>query len=106
MEEYYIALSPDFDLNPTEFVTIWNEEKECRAVAIARLVPPASQQYDFNLFADIVLGLVTNIASSAMYDLIKNALSKRKGSSKHIHIEALQKPDGTRFLVVDSEEKE
>ena len=106
MEDYYIALSPDLELSPTEFVTIWNEDKECQAVAIARLVSPASQQYDINLFAEIVLSLVTNMASSVIYDLIKKALSKREGSSKHIHIEALQKPDGTRFLVVDSEEKE
>ncbi len=105
MDEYYIAFSPDFELNPTEFVAIWNEEKECRAVAVARLVPPASQQYDFNLFADVLLALVMNVTSSALYDLIKKALAKRGASSKHIHIETLQKPDGTRFLRVDSEER-
>jgi hypothetical protein len=105
MEDYYIALSSDFELTPAEFVADWNEEKECRAVAIARLLSPASQQYDFNLFADILLALVTNIASSTVYDLIKKALAKRGVSSKHIHIEALQKPDGTRFLVIDSDEK-
>src|SRR5947209_1457894 len=105
MENYYIALSPDIGLSPTEFVEVWNEEEECRAVAIARLVPPASQQYDFNLFADVLLALAMNVASSALYDLIKKALTKRRTPSKHIHIEALQKPDGTRFLVVDSDEK-
>src|SRR6266480_3731104 len=101
MEDYYIALSPDLGLSATQFVAIWNEEEECRTVAVARLVPPASQQYDFNLFADILLGLVMNITSSALYDLIKKALARRGVPSKHIHIEALQKPDGTRFLVVD-----
>ena len=105
MEDYYIALSPDFKLRPTEFVTVWNEEEECRAVAVARLLPAANQQYDINLFAEIMLSLVTNIASSAVYDLIKKALARREAPSKHIHIEALQKPDGTRFLVIDSEEK-
>src|SRR6266700_2882040 len=105
MENYYIALSPDIGLNPTEFVTAWNDEEECRAVAVARLAPSGSQQYDFNLFADIVLALVTNIISSTLYDLIKQALAKRGAPRKHIHIEALQKPDGTRFLVVDVDEK-
>jgi hypothetical protein len=105
MEDYYIALSPDFELNPAEFVAVWNEEEECRSAAVARLLTPASQQYDINLFAEIVLSLVTNIASSTVYDLIKKALTKREVPSKHIHIEALQKPDGTRFLVIDSEEK-
>lgn len=105
MENYYIALSPDIGLSPTEFVAVWNEEKECRAVAIAGLVPPTSRQYDFNLFADVLLTLVINIGSSTLYDLIKKALAKRGAPSKHIHIEVLQKPDGTRFLVVDSDEK-
>jgi hypothetical protein len=105
MENYYIALSSDFELTPAQFVAVWNEDKECRAVAFARLASPASQQYDINLFADILLALATNITSSVLYDLIKKALAKRGMASKHIHIEALQKPDGTRFLVVDSEEK-
>ena len=105
MEEYYIALSPDFELSPTQFVAAWNEEKECREVAVARLIPPASQQYDFNLLAEIVLGLAINITSSTLYDLIKKALARRGVQSRHIHIEALQKPDGTRFLTIDSEEK-
>ena len=104
MEEYYIALSPDIGLSPTEFVTAWNEEKASRAVAAARLLP-ASQQYDINLFADILLALVTNMASSTLYDLIKQVLARRRVSRKHIHIEALQKPDGTRFLVIDLDEK-
>jgi len=105
MEDYYIALSPDFELNPTEFVTVWNEAEECRAVAVARLLPPASQQYDITLFAEIVLSLVTNIASSTLYDLIKQAVTRRGVPHKHVHIEALQKPDGTRFLVIDSDEQ-
>jgi len=105
LEDYYIVLSPNFELSPTEFVAVWNEEEEYRTVAVARLLPAAHQQYDINLFAEIVLSLVINIASSTMYDLIKKALARRKGSSKHIHIEALQKPDGTRFLIVDSDEK-
>ncbi len=106
MEDYYIALSPDFELSSKEFVTAWNEEKECRAVAAAHLVQPASQQqYDISLAADILLGLATNIASNVLYDLIKKALTKRGVINKHIHIEALQKSDGTRFLVVDSDEE-
>lgn len=105
MEEYYIALSPDLELSPIEFVAAWNEEKECRDVAVARLAPPASQQYDFGLLAEIVLGLVINIASSTVYDLIKKAVARRGVPRRHIHIEVQQKPDGTRFLMIDSEEK-
>lgn len=96
---------PDLELSPTQFVAAWNEEKECRDAAVARLVPPASQQYDLTLFAEIVLSLVINMASSTIYDLIKKAVARRGVPSRHIHIEVLQKPDGTRFLMIDSEEK-
>ena len=61
MEDYYVVLPPDFELSPAEFVAAWNEDEECRAVAVARLVPPASQQYDFSLFIGILLGIVTNV---------------------------------------------
>lgn len=105
MQECYIVLSPGIGLNPTEFVAAWNEEEECGAMAAARLTPPASQQYDFNLFADIVLALVTNLTSSTLYDLIKQALNRQGVPREHIHIEALQKPDGTRFLIVDIDKK-
>ena|SRR5579859_5632128 len=110
MEDYYIALSPESGLSPTEFVTLWNEDEECRAVAVAQLVPPASRQYDLTLFVGVLLGIVTSVASSAIYDLgkglITKVLTKRGAASKHIHIEALQKPDGTHFFIVDIEEKD
>src|SRR6266487_3886758 len=102
MEEYFLVLSPEIGLSPREFVSAWNEEEECRTVAIAHSLTPAGRQYDLNLFADILLALVTNIASSTLYDLIKKTVARGKVSHKHIHIEALQKPDGTRFLVIDS----
>lgn len=105
MEEYNITLSPTIGLSPTEFVAAWNEVEECRSVAVARLVSSSAQQYDFNLFANVLLALVTNIASSTLYDLIKRALARRGVPRKHVHIEALQKPDGTRSLVVDIDEK-
>jgi hypothetical protein len=101
MDEYYLVLSPQIGMSPNEFVTVWNEEEKCRAVAIAREVPSANRQYDLNLFAEILLAVTTNIASSTLYDLIKQSLARRGMSRKHINIEALQKPDGTRFLVVD-----
>jgi hypothetical protein len=105
MDEYYIVLPPDVGLSPTDFVADWNAEKECRSVAVAHPAPPANQQYDYSLFADILLGLATNVASSLLYDLIKKALARRGVPSKHVHIETLQKPDGTRFLVVDIDKK-
>ncbi|HEU5383750.1 MAG TPA: hypothetical protein VFV38_50770 [Ktedonobacteraceae bacterium] len=105
MEDYYIVLSPDLGLSPEEFIASWNEGEECREKAVARLVSPSNQQYDIGLFAEILLSLVTNMASSAVYDLIKKALTKRESSSKHLHIEALRKPDGTNFIVVDIDEK-
>jgi hypothetical protein len=109
MEDYYIVLSPDFGLSPTEFVTVWNEDEECRAAAVARLIPAGGHQYDLGLITGILLGILTNVASSGFYDLMKvlfeKALAKRGAAGKHVHIEILQKPDGTRSFIVDIEER-
>ncbi len=40
----------------------------------------------------------------ALYELIKKVLAKQV-VRKHMHIEEMKKPDGTRLLVIDIEEK-
>ncbi len=52
----------------------------------------------------MLLGVTTGVAGNALYDLIKKVLVKQ-GVRKHTHIEEMKKPDGTRLLVIDVEEK-
>ena len=54
--------------------------------------------------SEIVLSLTTGIVGNALYDLIKQVLVK-KGVHKHTHIAEIKKPDGTRLLIVDIDER-
>ena len=100
--DYQLALSPDLALTPADFVAAWNATPECRAVAAARVEAAAGTQYDpLTLAAGVaVLGSVAiNIASNALYDLIKNAIAKRR-QPEDVSLRALDLPDGTRLIIV------
>ena len=102
-----LALAPDLDLTPADFVAAWNETPECRAVAEARVEAAAGTQYDPLTAAAVVavLGsIAVNVASNAIYDLIKEALAKRR-QPEDISISALDMPDGTRLIIVTQTRK-
>ena len=105
--EYHIALPPDLGLSSADFVTAWNESSTCRAVAEVRLASPAGAQFDQALL-DMAIALLSNvgigIATNAIYDLIKQVLTK-KGVHKRTQLVQLDQPDGTHLLVVITEEE-
>jgi hypothetical protein len=102
--DYHIALSPELDIHPTDFVKAWNDDTEAHNEASASFAPSAGTQYDPTLIADVLLGVTTGIASNALYELIKKVLVKQ-GVRKHTHIEEMKKSDGSRLLVIDIKEK-
>jgi len=111
MEEqlYQLALSPDLDLTAEAFIAAWNAAPEARALAEAHLSTAKGTNFFDPLLTTVLLGIGTNVASSAIYDVIKavieRARAKRdKSQTKHTHIEQIKKPDGTRILVVDIDE--
>ena len=100
--QYQIALSPELGLSPEDFVAGWNETPECRAAAVAHIEEAAGAQYDPLLAgaAVAVLGsLALNVASNALYDLIKSVLTK-KGVRARTQVMRLEGPDGTPLLVI------
>ncbi len=100
--DYQVALAPDLDLTPAGFVAAWNETPECRAVAEARIEAAAGAQYDPLTLAAVVavLGSVAiNVASNVIYDLIKDAITKRR-HPEDVSISAVDLPDGTRLIIV------
>jgi hypothetical protein len=71
-------------------------------VAAARIEAAAGAQYDSLTLAAVVavLGSVAiNVASNAIYDLIKNVIAKRR-RPEDVSISALDLPDGTRLIIV------
>ena len=102
--DYNIALSPELDINADDFVQAWNDDTEARKEASASLASSAGAQYDPTLITDVLLGVTTGMAGNALYELIKKVLVKQ-GVRKHTHIEEMKKPDGSRLLVIDIDEK-
>jgi hypothetical protein len=111
---YHIALSPDLDITPEEFAGAWNEAPETRDIAYVQLSQASGAKFLDPVLAAALLSVPANIASVAIYDLIKDTIhrlqekKKQARSStprKHIHIEQTKKPDGTEILAIDIDEK-
>lgn len=105
MEEYQIALSPEFGISPADFVASWNEEAEVRANGEARLAEATSKGYIEPITTTIVIGVVTGIAANAIYDLVKKILAKKGLHTTHTHFEELNMPDGTHLVIVDRDDE-
>jgi len=97
--DYQIALSPDLGVNPEDFVSTWNGSPECRAVADARVEAGTQRSFEPLTASAILIGLVSGIATNALYDLIKNALVK-KGVREQVEFTQIEQPDGSRIIVV------
>ena len=97
-----ITLPAELGIDTREFIAAWNETPECRAAAHARSNQPVMRGIDPATAASAmaVLGSVAaSLATNALYDLIKHALT-RKGVKKRTEIEEVQRPDGTKVIVV------
>ena len=108
---YQIALSPDLHITPEEFAATWNEAVETRALADAHVSGAKGAQFLDPMLATLLLSVATNVASSALYDLIKDVIrrlqdKKNQPPSPHSHtsLVEMKKPDGTSIVVVDIEE--
>jgi hypothetical protein len=106
MEEYQIALSPEFGIRPADFVAAWNEEVEAHDNGEARLDEATSKGYIEPVTTTIVIAIATGIAANAIYDLIKKILAKKGMHTTHTHFEELSMPDGTHLVIVDKDEKQ
>ena len=110
-QNYEVLLSPELAITPQEFAQAWNETPETRTLATAHLSEPKGATFIDPLLVGALLSIPATVASSALYDLIKDIihrLQQKKGTQghehKHIHIEQTKKPDGTQIIVVDIEE--
>ena len=103
-EYYQIALSPDMDISPDDFLEAWNEDAETRNLSEAYPMSSAGKSFDPTLIAGIMISVGSGVATNVISALIMKVLDK-KGVSKHTHIEQTKKSDGTRLLVVDIDEK-
>jgi hypothetical protein len=103
--DYQIALNPELDLTPADFVQAWNTTQEARAVAEAHLAP-SSQAFDPFLVGAIAVisSIVTSVTADLLSDLIKKVVAKKKGP-KPIRVIQINQPDGKYIFVIDQEDE-
>lgn len=113
--EYQIALARNLAITPEEFAAAWNDTSTARAAAEVHLSEAKSVQFfDPTMAFTILLSVGTNVASSGLYDLLKDVVQRIRVKNAHttptppvippgahIHIVETQKPDGTCILVID-----
>ncbi len=111
---YQIALSPDLHITAEEFAEALNDDPEAREKnAEVLLTPGGGAKFLDPLIVGALLSIPATVASSEIYDLLKNVIHRiweKKGHAqpqsprRHIHIEQTKKPDGTEILVIDMDE--
>lgn len=110
---YKLMLSPDLDISPEDFAASWNVTDQAQTCGQAQLSPLRGAQYDLSLAAGTLITIVTNLASSALYDYLKMLIQQlptkshvpqTHNSRRRLHVEELKKPDGTSLLIIDLEE--
>ena len=103
--DYQIVLSPEFQINPEAFLSDWNDDVDCRDIAMAERVdqPPAGFPIDPGTALIFLGGVATTIATSVVTNLI-NKLLERKFLNKEpkptCEIVVIQQAPGTQLLVV------
>ena len=105
---YQLALSPEIGLNPTDFVTAWNDNPHLRFQAEAHLFFSRSPVYFDPSFLgmdiDFVMGVGVSLTSSALCELIKQLLQKR-GIHRHTLFIEQEQTNGSHFLVITMDEQ-
>jgi hypothetical protein len=100
--DYQVALAPDLQISPEEFVIAWNQSSARPEGTQARLEPAGAK--GFNLLLETVLiGVTTELTTHALITYITSLLSKHRPRRRITVVEAEQ-PDGTRLLVATLEE--
>ena len=108
--EYQVAISPELDITPEEFVRAWNANTETSNLATAYFTDAKAAKFLDPTIAGAMLSVPAGVASAALYDLIKLVIArvhKEKGQPQQaqepLHVEETKKPGGGKILAVDKD---
>ena len=108
--DYQIVLSPEFSINPDAFLSAWNDDVDCRDIALAERLdqPPAGYPIDPGTALVFLGGVATTIATSVVTNLINKQLERKffhKEPKPACEIVVIQQAPGTQLLVVKGHER-
>ena len=103
--EYQIAFAPDLGIAVEQFAVQWNADPKTHAIGEAHVDANTAEAYDLGAVAELVIiPLLVGLGTNALYDLVKERLFASGVRNRITHVE-IEKPDGTRVLVIVAEEE-
>jgi hypothetical protein len=108
--DYQIVLSPEFNINPAAFLSAWNDNAECRDIALAEAVaqPPAGYPLDPGTVLIFLGGVATTVATSVLTNVISKLLEQKffdKEKKPAVEIMVIPQAPGSQLLVVKGPEQ-
>ena len=110
--DYPIAIDPNLDLSPDDFIAAWNGTPACRALAEAQLTTLSPEGFSLDpqlVQRGLVLltgaaGATGALALEALKDAVKDKLvdyfKDRLAKKPSIQVNAIRQPGGAYLLVV------
>jgi len=107
MNEIKVVFSPKLDIDPAEFIALWNETAECREVAEAQLSQQARTQFSdvplkviviLTSLANIGVTITTNIVSNRLDEFLKNKFVDKQEQS--LQCKEVIQEDGSTIIKV------
>jgi hypothetical protein len=108
--DYQIVLSPEFQINPDAFLSAWNDDVDCRAIALAERLdqPPAGFFIDPGTVLIFLGGVATTIATGVVTNVLSKLLERQffpKEPQPACEIVVMPQAPGTQLLVVKGQER-
>jgi len=104
-----VIFSKKLDIDPTEFVSVWNNTPECRDIAEAQLSQLAKTQFaDPSLLINVVEFAAGAIAGGVLHDSVKAGVvicvTKIKNKVIAIKYKEIEQPDGSKLTKLEKDD--
>jgi hypothetical protein len=103
MSRLVVALGPGVDVTASDLAAAWDSDDEAAAVGRAMVETSAPGTFIADVLALVVIPLLVNVSSSAVYDMVRRAVAKArlaKPSLPDVEVVEVISHDGDRVVVV------
>jgi hypothetical protein len=105
MDRLVVALDRGVGVSPAEFAAAWARDDEARTVGQADLGSSPHGEYVADVLMLVVIPLLVNISSSALYDLVRRIIARSHAAEREspsLELVEVTLANGDRILVVRS----
>jgi hypothetical protein len=104
-----VVLDRDLGIGVDALAAAWDADDEARHLGPAEVEPAGAGVFQPGLIELVAIPLAVNVASGALYDLLKRLITKLRGagkaSSEELEIVEVETASGHRLIVVRSRQQ-